>query len=310
MPSAAAAKSIKQFATSLGFDACGIAPAGPIDPDNRLGQWLDADYQATMTWMARTRAVRQDANEKLPGAKSVIVVARNYYAQRPAQGPNTGKVSRYAWGRDYHRVLEKPLRRLAAFVSECVPGAATYCCIDSGPVMEKAWAARAGVGWIGKNSLVLRRGLGSFFFLGAIVATADLAPDAPVAEQCGGCTLCIDACPTQAIVQAKVVDARRCISYHTIENRGEVPSELSTHFGDWVFGCDVCQDVCPWNRALRETTERDFLPRAGNADIDLDELRDFTDEGFARRFAGTPIMRAKVHGMKRNAEIAKKNATA
>ncbi|NUM53023.1 MAG: tRNA epoxyqueuosine(34) reductase QueG [Candidatus Hydrogenedentes bacterium] len=301
------ADAVKDKAALLGFDACGIAEATAIDPEHRLAQWLDAGYHASMEWMRRTCDVRTDVSRKLPCARSVIVVARNYFANRPEPVAGAGRVSRYAWGRDYHRVLEKPLRKLAAFVTELEPGTGVYPCVDSGPVMEKAWAERAGVGWIGKNSLLLRRELGSYFFLGAIVTTARIAPDSPVPDLCGGCTLCIDACPTQAIVQPKVVDARRCISYHTIENRGDVPDELAEKFGDWVFGCDVCQDVCPWNRKLRETTEADFLPRPGNAHLRTEEISALDERDFLARFAGTPIMRAKLAGLKRNARIVAEN---
>jgi len=175
--------------------------------------------------------------------------------------------------------------------------------------MEKAWAERAGVGWIGKNSLVLRRDLGSYFFLGMIITTARIEADSPIPDQCGGCTLCLEACPTQAIVQPKVVDARRCISYHTIENRGDVPEELAEKFGDWVFGCDVCQDVCPWNRKLRETSETDFLPRDGHANLGFDDVTKMDEAEFFSRFAGTPVMRTKLAGIKRNARIAERTAS-
>ena len=296
---------IKRSARSLGFDACGVARAAPIDPEDRLGQWLGAGRHATMEWMARTAAVRQDVSKKLEGAQSVIVVARNYFAQRPSAAAGTGRVSRYAWGRDYHRVLEKPLRKLAGFLQELDPGCTVYTCIDSGPVMEKAWAERAGVGWIGKNSLALSRDLGSYFFLGAIIATARLAPDAPIPDQCGGCTLCVDACPTQAIVQPKVVDARRCISYHTIENRGDVPPDLAPRFGDWAFGCDVCQDVCPWNRKFaHDVTDPDLEPDPRMAAPDLAELLALTEETFRARFRGTPVLRTKRRGLARNVAVA------
>jgi epoxyqueuosine reductase len=309
MSQAAPTAEIKEFAASLGFDACGIASVEPIDidPDDRLGQWLRAGHHATMDWMARTRDARQDVSRKLAGAKSVIVVARNYYSRGPEASKRAARVSRYAWGRDYHRVLEKPLRRLARFVVDLEAGSVAYQCIDSGPVMEKAWAERAGIGWIGKNSLVLRRELGSYFFLGVVVTTARLEPDSPIPDQCGGCTLCIDACPTEAILQPKVVDARRCISYHTIENRGEVPDDLAARFGDWVFGCDVCQDVCPWNRTLSETSELDFTPRPKTVYLSTDELQEMDEADFFVRFAGTPIMRAKLAGLKRNARIVEGN---
>jgi epoxyqueuosine reductase len=174
--------------------------------------------------------------------------------------------------------------------------------------MEKLWAARAGLGWIGKNSLILRRDLGSWFFLGTILTTAELEPDAPVADQCGSCTLCVDACPTSAIVAPRLVDSNRCISYHTIENRGEVPAELAKRFGDWVFGCDVCQEVCPWNRRVPETSERDFLPRGDRANPSLERVLSMSEEVFRGEFAGTPLLRAKYAGFMRNARIAQENS--
>lgn len=301
-------KAVKAEAARLKFDACAVAEAtGTIDPDDRLGDWLARGFHAGMDWMARTREVRRDADRKLPGVQSVVVVARNYFARRPRALPGSGRISRYAWGRDYHRVLIKPLRRLAAFVEQHCPGCATYCSVDSGPVMEKLWAARAGLGWIGKNSLVLRRDLGSWFFLGTILTTAELEPDAPVADQCGSCTLCLEACPTSALVAPRVVDSNRCVSYHTIENRGEVPVELAKRFGDWIFGCDVCQEVCPWNRRVGETSERDFLPRGDHANPSLERVLSISEGEFRREFVGTPILRAKYAGFMRNARIAREN---
>ncbi len=307
LDSARHSASIKARAAELGFDACAVAAADPVDPEDRLGAWLAHGYHAGMDWMARTKALRQDVRLKLPGARSVVVVARNYHAPRPPKPPDTGRVSRYAWGRDYHRVLRKPLRALAAYMDSLQDTGTSYCCIDSGPVLEKFWAARAGLGWIGKNSLILRRDLGSWFFLGVIATTLDLAADAPMADLCGACTRCIDACPTGAITAPRVVDSRRCISWHTIENRGEIPPELQPHFGDWVFGCDLCQEVCPWNRDVPVTGERDFHPRAGHAHPPLIWLESMDEAEFSGEFAGTPIMRAKHAGMARNARVARGN---
>jgi epoxyqueuosine reductase len=301
---------IKSAAADLQFDACGIADAAAIDPDSRLDTWLSAGYHATMEWMARSRDVRVDVQQKLPGTQSVIVLARNYYAERPTDELGDGRVSRYAWGRDYHRALRKPLRALADTIESLAPGAETYCSIDSGPVMEKAWAERAGIGWLGKNTLVLRRDLGSWFFLATILTTLKLEADAPVADQCGGCRLCLDACPTNAFVEPRVLDSNKCISYQTIENRGDVPDEIATNHGDWVFGCDICQEVCPWNRAPSETDETDFFPRVGHANPNVDRLQKMDDDSFLKEFAGTPIMRAKNRGMQRNAAIAEKNLAA
>lgn len=295
--------SVHQRARKEGFDACGIAAAASIDPEDRLGQWLRSGYHADMDWMERTRDIRQDVQKKLPGTRSVVVVARNYYAARPEAAAGSGKVARYAWGRDYHRVLLKPLRRVARFIETLEDGAKTYCCIDSGPVLEKAWAVRAGLGWLGKNSLVLRRDLGSWFFLGTILTTVELEPDSSIPDQCGSCRLCIDACPTNAIMEPKVVDSRRCISYQTIENRGEVPEDLRSKFEGWVFGCDICQDVCPWNRKATVTDEADFHPRPGHANPDPEWIASMDEETFRKEFSGTPILRAKHVGMLRNVSL-------
>ncbi len=302
--------SVKSRAAQLGFDACAVAAAEPAEPDDFLGQWLARGFHADMHWMARTKAIRQDVQLRLPGTRSVIVVARNYHAPRPPKTPDSGRVSCYAWGRDYHRVLRRPLRELAAHIESLGESVATCCCIDSGPVLEKLWAVRAGLGWLGKNSLVLRRDLGSWFFLGTILTTLELPPDSPIPDFCGTCTRCIDACPTNAIVEPRVVDSRLCISYHTIENRGEIPEELQSAFDDWVFGCDICQEVCPWNKDVPVTGERDFHPRPHHAHPPLKWLEAMDEAAFQEAFAGTPIMRAKLQGMQHNARIAEKNRRA
>ncbi len=313
------AAAVKEHARLQGFDACGVAAAGPADPGGKLREWLDRGYHADMDWLARTSAIRLDVREKLPGAASVVVVARNYYKPAPpeAQGQDrtvplpsseaTGAVARYAWGRDYHRVMAKPLKRLAAYIDTLEPGAQSYASIDSGPVLERTWAERAGVGWVGKNSLILRRDMGSWFCLGAIITTARLEPDHPTPGYCGSCRLCIDACPTGAIVEESVVDARRCISYHTIENRENIPQSVGSRMGGWVFGCDICQEVCPWNRKTPVSDEPDFEPRPGQAAPDLKELAQSDEDAFRARFSGSPLMRAKHAGMVRNARIAIQN---
>ena len=302
------ARAAKERANTLGFDGCGIAPAGPIDSEDHLGEWLRRGYHADMDWMARTKAIRQDVSLKVPGAKSVVVVAKNYYAPRPRRLRGAGQVARYAWGRDYHRVLRKPLRDLAAFLDAFEADTQSYASVDSGPVLERAWALRAGLGWAGKNALLLNRAWGSWFFLATIVTTVELAPDAPVPGYCGSCTACLDACPAGAIVAPGVVDARRCISYHTIENRGDIPDALHRPMGDWVFGCDICQEVCPWNRTARLTDEEDFWPRDDVANPDLGALLAMDEEAFNARFQGTPLRRAKYAGIRRNAAIALENS--
>ncbi len=299
----ARSEQVKEYARSLGFDVCGIATAGPIDPEDRLGEWLGHGYHADMNWMARTKAIRQDPREKIPTARSVVVVARNYYHPRPEASEGSGRVARYAWGRDYHKVLKKPLLKLARFLDGFGVDAPSYAAVDSGPVMERAWAERSGVGWVGKNSLILRRDLGSWFFLGTVITEVALVPDSPVTDHCGSCRACLDACPTDAFVAEGVLDARKCISYQTIENRGEIPEELHNQMEGWIFGCDICQEVCPWNRFAKESTEADFLPRSGHANPDLAELCAMSEGAFNDEFAGTPIRRTKHAGMVRNGQI-------
>lgn len=299
-------QAVKGFAADLGFDACGIAEAGPVDPEDRLGQWLAAGFNADMDWMAATKGIRQDPRVKMPGARSVVVVSRNYYHPDPAAPAGSGKVARYARGRDYHKVLKKPLVKLARFLDEFGVETPSYAAVDSGPVMERAWAERAGVGWIGKNSLLLRRDLGSWFFLGVVISEVVLAPDAPVERHCGTCRACLDACPTEAFVREGVLDARKCISYQTIENRNGIPESFEGKMDGWIFGCDICQEVCPWNRFQQPTTEVDFVPRAGQAYPLLEDLAALDEEQFNTRFAGTPIRRTKHAGMVRNAAFLKR----
>ena len=298
---------VKERALALGFDACGIAQAGDIDPEDRLGQWLARGYHADMDWIVRTKHLRQDVRKKLPRARAVVVIARNYYAPRPAAQRHAGRVSRYAWGRDYHRALAKPLRALAEFIAGLGPDGVCYRSIDTGPVSERSWAMRAGVGWIGKNGLIIRPGLGSWLFLGVIVTTVALGPDAPSPDRCGDCRRCIDACPTGAIIAPRLVDARKCISYHTIENRGSIPEGLRPRFADWLFGCDVCQEVCPWNGSPKITSAQDFHPRPGHAFLDLDTVLNMDEATFSTRFAGTPIRRATLPALQRNARIVTAN---
>ncbi|MDP7638969.1 MAG: tRNA epoxyqueuosine(34) reductase QueG [Candidatus Hydrogenedentes bacterium] len=299
---------VKEKAESLGFDRCGIARAEFVDPEGNLGQWLSRDYHSTMDWIAKAPAIRQDPRLKLPGAQSVVVVARNYYSPRPEQEAGEGRIARYAWGRDYHRALRKPLRRLSQFIDGCEDGARSYCSTDTGPVLERTWAARAGVGSVGKNSLALTRTMGSWFFLATVITTVKLDADEPAGDICGTCRACFEACPTGAIVEPYVVDANRCISYQTIENRGDVPEALHEGHGDWVFGCDVCQEVCPWNRFATKTNATDFLPRRGHVNPNLAKLLSMDEGAFNREFEGTAIRRAKHSGMTRNAAIALGNS--
>lgn len=291
---------IRKYAETLGFDACGIAAVECIDPAGRFKKWLEQGFHAQMNWLIKTAEIRLDIRRRLPGAQSVVVVARNYYAPRPTVPLHAVRVSRYAWGLDYHYVLRRPLESLAAYIRSLAPETRTFLSIDSGPVLEKFWAARAGIGWIGKNSLVIREGLGSWFFVGCVVTTLPLQPDVALQNRCGECKACVDACPTGAIVEAGVVDARRCISYQTVENPNELDPHVAKHIDPWVFGCDICQEVCPWNRDVRKTSEKQFHPIPKHANPDPQELLGLTDESFAHEFTNTPISRAGLTKIKKN----------
>jgi epoxyqueuosine reductase len=300
------AQVLKARAAELGFDACGIASVS-AEADDGFEAWLEAGFHADMGWMARTRDLRQQINLKLPGVRSVVVVARSYWSPRPEVPLGTGRVSCYAWGRDYHRALKKPLRQLAAFLDGLEPGAQSYASIDSGPVRERAWAARAGIGWVGRHSLIIRPELGTWFFLGTVLTTIELASGTPMEEGCGVCHACMDACPTGAIVAPRTVDSRKCIAYHTIENKGEIPDAVAGKMGDQVFGCDICQTACPWNRAPHATDCADFQPRPNAANPPLDRLIAGNADWFDATFNGTPVRRAGLESMRRNALIAKMN---
>lgn len=299
---------IKQKARDLGFDMVAVARAGALEPEGeRLREWLGRGYHGTMAWMARTADRRADPRLHLPSVRSVVCVAANYYTPHRHTGePGTGKVSRYAWGDDYHDVVGDRLRELLAWLRERVPDLEAKIAVDSSPVMDKAWAARAGIGWIGKHSNLITREQGSWVFLGELLVSVELDYDEPIADHCGTCTACIEACPTEAIVEPYVVDSNRCISYLTIELRDET---LPLPTAGWVYGCDVCQDVCPWNRFEQPTTEARFEPRAGLVEPRLDELAGLSQEAFSERFRRSPIKRTKLAGIRRNAEAAARGST-
>jgi epoxyqueuosine reductase len=305
-PGPVTADAVKQRARGLGFTHVGIAPALQLDDEARhLREWIDRGYEAGMHWMDRNGAKRGDPGLVLPGVRSIIAVAMNYntpHAHRNA--PGTGKISRYAWGDDYHDLLGARLTDLCAWIRERSPGADALWYVDTGPVMEKVWAQRAGIGWQGKHTNIITGDMGSWVFLGEVLTTLELEPDAPATDHCGTCTLCIDACPTAAIVEPYVVDSRRCLSYLTIEHRGDVDPELTGRYQGWVYGCDICQDVCPWNQKFaQESTESAFQPRGYGPEPELQELAALTPGRFAEMFAGSPIKRAKHEGLARNARI-------
>lgn len=297
---------IKQRAVDLGFSKVGIVRAEPLaDEAVRLREWLARGYQGEMLWMERDPAQRTDPNKIFPDARSVVVVAMNYYTPHEhKESCATGKVSRYAWGDDYHDVMGDKLRALLSRIKEQWPEAEGKVCVDIQPAMDKAWAARAGLGWIGKHTNLITREYGSWVFIGELFLNLDLEPDElQVADQCGSCTLCLDACPTNAIVEPYVVNSNLCISHATIESRAdEMRPEVADHLEGWVYGCDICQDICPWNQMTPATSEPRFEPRAGNINASLSEILEFTPDEYAARFRRSAMKRAKLAGLKRNAQ--------
>ncbi len=296
---------IKEEGFSLGFCKVGVAKAEALTEEGqRLKEWLARGYHGTMDWMARNVERRVDPCSVMPGAKSVIVLAMNYYTDvAHSHDPGVGKVSRYAWGDDYHDVVGERMERLRDFVRLILPSSQSKIYVDTGPILEKAWAARAGVGWIGKHTNVITRDYGSWIFIGELLVDHELEYDEPIADYCGTCTLCIDACPTNAIVEPYVVDSNLCISYLTIEYRGpDIPEDLASRSDQWVYGCDICQDVCPWNvRFAQRTSEMRFLPRTVNVKPPLKELASMSKEEFAERYRDSAMKRAKHEGLVRNA---------
>lgn len=323
------AEAIKHEARAVGFDVVGISrvhpkadvPASGIDTSDleprpssrdvlyaRLLAWLERGYHATMSWMGRDPAKRADPRLVLPGCRSIVSVGLNYYTgHRAEERPGYGRIARYAWGTDYHRVFQDRLARLEDRIATLVPAAATRSYVDTGPIMEKAWAQRAGLGWIGKHSNLVSAEYGSWLLLGEVLTTLDLDEDEPGTDLCGSCTLCIKACPTGAIVEPYILDARRCISYLTIEFRGtasEIDPDLASRMGNRIFGCDDCLDVCPFNLRAEPTGEPAFQPRPLSLSPALGGIAAMSDHEFAAAFAGSPVRRAKRSGLQRNAAIA------
>ena len=297
---------VKDTARGLGFDLVAVGPAGPPDHAAAFEAWLDAGHAGTMAYLERGRDKRVAPDRVLPGARSVVACALSYHQGSTAAGP--AGVARYAWGDDYHALMEARLRALADTIVRLAPGSTARAYVDTGPLLERDLAARAGLGWIGKNTMLLHPGLGSFFFIGTILTTAELEPDAPLADRCGTCTRCLDACPTNAFVGPYVLDARRCIAYLTIEHRGPIPVELRSGVGTWVFGCDVCQDVCPWNRRAAVTGEGAAFAARGHPPLAALLLLD--EAAYRDGFRGSPLKRARREGLARSAAVALGNGGA
>lgn len=292
---------IKAYAEELGFEACGIAPATVSARHEYVTQWLADGKAGEMVWLAKNAVKRLNPQEVLPGAKSMIVVALNYYSEEERRQP--GRIARYARGGDYHKLMEPRLKQLSSFVQTNAGGEVKWYS-DTGPVLEREVAARAGVGWQGKSTMLISKKLGTWFFLGEVLATASLQGDTSLRDHCGSCTRCIRSCPTQAITAPYQLDARRCIAYLTIEHRGAIPQEFREAIGDRIFGCDECLDACPWNRFAQTTREEKLKPDPSFSLFTLQELLQLTEEEFKHHFQHSPIKRLKLRGLIRNVCVA------
>ena len=295
-------RQVKEIGLRIGFNKIGIARAGRAPNASFLEDWLSSGQHGTMRWMEQHKEVRMDLNRFFPGARSVIMVALNYYTPHPIKDdPASAKISRYAWGSDYHKIIKKMLKRFLQHLKDLDQQIEGRAFVDSAPVMEKQWAVLAGLGWQGKNTNILTRELGSWIFLGGLVVNQELVYDVPHQDYCANCNACVQACPTDALKPYEL-DATKCISYLTIEFQDHpIPQALAPKLQNWVFGCDICQDVCPWNRFARETGEQRFNPKqALLVNPPLSFLENLTEEQFDRLFAGTPVRRAKYHNFIRN----------
>jgi epoxyqueuosine reductase len=308
------AEAVKDRARTIGFDVCGVAPAEAFPELGRIREWIGRGYAGDMGYLPRTAARREDVRRVLPSARSVIVTGTVYNVDRPysveVADPGEALISRYAWGDDYHDVIGRRLEDLLAWM-RAQHGAPfeALACVDTGPVHERACAQHAGLGWIGKNGCLINPDLGSWLFLSEIVTSVALAPDDTRFDQCGSCTLCLEACPTGALVEPGVLDARRCLSYLTIELRREIPEPLRTPVGTHVYGCDICQDVCPWNQAAARSDDPAWQPRSGLDHPRLVDLWRRTDEGLASLTRGSAMTRARTTGLRRNLAVALGNST-
>ncbi|HEY2839896.1 MAG TPA: tRNA epoxyqueuosine(34) reductase QueG [Pirellulales bacterium] len=303
---------LKQAARRLGFDHVGATPAITPTGVGRLQEWLAAGYAGEMSYLASRADAYADPGRVLPGVRSVLVLGLNYRTADPAPPqPGYGRVSRYAWGTDYHDLIHDRLKKLVSALREMAPEANARGVVDTAPLLEREFAQLAGLGWIGKNTLLLNREAGSWFFLAALLTDLELDYDQPHAtDHCGTCTACLDACPTDAFVAPYVLDSRRCVSYLTIELREAIPRDLRAGVGEWLFGCDVCQDVCPWNNKAPESREVELRPRTETNPLELTSLFSLSGEAFRSRFRQTPLWRAKRRGLLRNAAIVLGNSRA
>jgi epoxyqueuosine reductase len=293
-------------AKQLGFDLVGFAKADELTEEtSKLEEWLSLGYQAGMEYMERNIDKRKDVSGILPDAKSVISLGINYYTpENYSNEKDKGKVSRYAWGKDYHLIIRRKLEQLENELKEIDPSFKSKSYVDTGPVMDKAWAVRAGLGWLGKHTNVINKDIGSWFFIANIITNYEFEYSSIITDHCGSCTACIEACPTDAIIDEYILDSNKCISYLTIENKESIPAEFKDKFEGWLFGCDICQDVCPWNIKFSLVTQiKDFYPQKEHKEIVLNEILNMDESQFNERFKESSIKRTKLKGLKRNAEF-------
>ncbi|MGK9368563.1 tRNA epoxyqueuosine(34) reductase QueG [Melioribacter sp. Ez-97] len=292
-------------AREIGFDLVGFAPYQTLHKETeKLAQWLDRKYHAGMKYMEKNIEKRTDVKNILPEAKSIISLGLNYYIDdKHSNLPHHGKISRYAWGKDYHLIIWDKLELLEEELKKLDEGFVSKSYVDTGPVMDKVWALKSGIGWMGKHSNIINRNMGSWFFIANLINNREFEYSEPANELCGTCRACIDACPANAIVEDFVVDSNKCISYLTIENKGEIPEEFKGKFDNWLFGCDVCQDVCPWNKKFSMPANEEAFKPVASKEYLLEDIMNMTEEEFREKFNVSPIKRSKLKGLKRNARF-------
>ena len=296
---------VEEKAKQLGFNLVGFAEVSNLDSEiQHFEEWLAKGYQSKMSYMEKNLEKRKDVREILPDAKSVISLGLNYFVEGEYSNDlDKGKVSRYAWGKDYHYIIWEKLDELISELKLLDSSFEAKSYVDTGPVMDKAWAVRSGLGWQGKHSNIINPQIGSWFFISTIISNYEFSTSKIITDHCGKCTACIDACPTDAIVEPCVVDANRCISNLTIENKGDIPAEFKNQFEGWIFGCDICQEVCPWNQKFSTQTGIEEFIQGDNREIELQSVSELTNSTFKKKYVSSPIFRAKAKGLKRNAEF-------
>lgn len=301
---------VKRVAQQLGFSFCGISKAGFLEEEApKVEEWLRRGYQGKMSYLEQHFDKRLDPTLLVPGAKSVVSLIYNYAPARELTTVDGLKIARYAYGKDYHIVVKEKLNEFMTMLQTEIGDIHGRVFVDSAPVMERSWAKKSGIGWVGKNSLLLNRTMGSYFFLAELIIDLELDADAPTKDYCGSCTACMDTCPTEAIVEPYVVDASRCISYLTIELKEAIPNEFQNKMDNWIFGCDVCQEVCPWNSFAQPHRESQFETNSAHQKTSAADWLEMTDEVFSKVFSGSPMKRTKLSGMQRNVQFVKGSTT-